>query len=81
MVGFPPHEMIQIEKDFFPNYTEGYQHIYLSIRNMIVSKWKRNVTYVLPPFIPSPVIFFILEVGAGPCFRGWVGGPRVIDCC
>eukprot|EP01125_Pyxidicula_operculata_P022231 TRINITY_DN897_c0_g2_i2.p1 TRINITY_DN897_c0_g2~~TRINITY_DN897_c0_g2_i2.p1 ORF type:complete len:572 (+),score=139.56 TRINITY_DN897_c0_g2_i2:14-1729(+) len=40
--GFPPFDMNNEEKAFFPNYTE-VQMRYLDIRNTLLYRWKRNV--------------------------------------
>eukprot|EP01127_Copromyxa_protea_P021637 TRINITY_DN7510_c0_g1_i2.p1 TRINITY_DN7510_c0_g1~~TRINITY_DN7510_c0_g1_i2.p1 ORF type:complete len:1101 (-),score=269.41 TRINITY_DN7510_c0_g1_i2:24-3326(-) len=42
--GFPIHEMNATEKQIFPAYVDKYQHYYLQMRNVILTRWKSNVT-------------------------------------
>lgn len=40
---FSAHEMQEDEKNLFPAYVDGCQHVYLNLRNAIIMKWKKNV--------------------------------------
>lgn len=45
--GFDPDEMMEKEKELFPNYVDKYQNYYLNMRNLILTRWKQDVHKML----------------------------------